>query len=82
MSIFDVSTYNYICDTDTVLDGFIDRLKDHGYKIAACSWCRGYVSRKIAGEIEKYNGRYGTGYKIHTPTTSTTRYHLVTYYIK
>lgn len=34
---------------------------------------RGYVSVKSNGEVEKYNGRYGKGYKIlkHNPDSTT-----------
>ncbi len=46
------------------------------------AWARGYISRKASSDtIEPYSGKYGTGYKVHSASTKSTRYHQVTYYI-
>lgn len=45
----------------------------------------GYVSRstkKEEYEIEPYLGRFGKGYKIHTPCFDSTRYHDISYYVE
>ena len=44
---------------------------------------RGYVSRKNPdGVIEKYKGRFGTGYKRILPRWDTTQYVTVEYYVE
>ena len=43
---------------------------------------RGYVSRKNPeGVMLKYSGKWGTGYKVLTPSWESTRYCYVTYYV-
>lgn len=45
----------------------------------------GYVSRRTLREeykIESYAGRFGKGYKIHTPSFDSTRYHDISYYVE
>lgn len=45
----------------------------------------GYVSRRTKREeykIESYTGRFGKGYKIHTPSFDSTRYHDISYYVE
>lgn len=45
----------------------------------------GYVSRRTTRDeykIESYAGRFGKGYKIHTPSFDSTRYHDVSYYVE
>ena len=44
--------------------------------------CQGYVSRKSAGRVLEYRGRYGVGYVIDTPRRDTTRYIHRTYYVQ
>ena len=44
--------------------------------------CQGYVSRKSAGRVLEYRGRYGIGYVIDTPRRDTTRYIHRTYYVQ
>ena len=44
--------------------------------------CQGYVSRKSAGRVLRYQGRYGVGYVIDTPRRDTTRYIHRTYYVQ
>ena len=45
------------------------------------AWGRGYVSRRSSGYVEKYNGRFGIGVKLHSPCFYSTVYHYVDYYI-
>lgn len=42
---------------------------------------RGYVSRKTAGYIEPYKGRYGVGVRWVYPRYDTTRYCYVEYWV-
>lgn len=42
---------------------------------------RRYVSRKIDGIVEPYNGKFGAGYKVYAPARDSTRYCYVTYYV-
>ena len=42
---------------------------------------RGYISRKSAGKVETYKGRFGEGYIILRPRWDTTNYIFVEYYI-
>lgn len=42
---------------------------------------RGYISRKSAGEVETYKGKFGEGYIILRPRIDTTNYIYVEYYI-
>jgi hypothetical protein len=42
---------------------------------------RGYISRKSAGEVESYKGKFGEGYIILRPRFDTTNYIYVEYYI-
>ena len=43
---------------------------------------QGYVSRKTAGQVLEYRGRYGNGFVIDTPRFDSTRYILRTYYVQ
>lgn len=45
------------------------------------SMARGYVSKKLLGVIEPYNGRYGFGYKWYTNCPKSTRHKLVSYLV-
>lgn len=45
------------------------------------SMARGYVSKKLLGVIEPYNGRYGIGYKWYTNCSKSTRHKLVSYLV-
>lgn len=45
------------------------------------SMARGYVSKKLLGVIEPYNGRYGIGYKWSTNCPKSTRHKLVSYLV-
>lgn len=42
----------------------------------------GYVSRKIYGELYRYEGRYGKGVVIFTNAIESTRYCIAIYYTK
>ena len=42
---------------------------------------RGYESRKGNGHVEKYSGKFGTGYVVISPRWDTTRYVNVEYYL-
>jgi hypothetical protein len=53
------------------------KLKEHHTASA-----RGYISRKSAGVVSKYSGKYGTGYTIGRPRYDTTQYVYLTYYVK
>lgn len=48
------------------------------------AWRRGYVSRKSNAltTVERYEGKFGRGYIVHTPSWSSTLYHHVEYYIE
>lgn len=48
---------------------------------AVNSMARGYVSKKLLGIIEPYNGRYGIGYKWYTNCPKSTRHKLVSYLV-
>ena len=52
-----------------------------GYSEHHTAWARRYVSRKGDGEVESYSGRFGTGYKVYTPSWDSTTYCRVTYYV-
>lgn len=45
------------------------------------SMARGYVSKKLLGIIEPYNGRYGIGYKWTTNCPTSTKHKLVSYLV-
>lgn len=45
------------------------------------SMARGYVSKKLLGIIEPYNGRYGIGYKWSTNCPISTKHKLVSYLV-
>lgn len=45
------------------------------------SMARGYVSKKLLGIIEPYNGRYGIGYKWSTNCPQSSKHKLVSYLV-
>lgn len=52
------------------------------YREHHTSWARRYVSRKNPeGIAEPYKGKWGTGYKVYTPSWRSTNYCYVTYYL-
>lgn len=54
---------------------------EKNYKEHHTSRARRYVSRMSDGVVEKYNGRFGRGYKVFTPAWDSTIYCYVTYYV-
>ena len=65
-----------------LLNDYLDSLKTQGYTRLHDAYSGGYVKRTIEGIIQPYKGRYGEGYTLHTPAWNTTKYHIVTYYVK
>ena len=59
-----------------------EALKDAGYTLHKRSLNRGYVSRKTAGTLEAYQGKYGVGYKWLLPNYCSNRYMTVEYWVK
>lgn len=54
-----------------------------GYKQLHTSLTRGYVSRRNNTQIvEKYKGKFGEGYTVKTCNHDSTRYSLITYFVK
>ena len=60
-----------------------NELIKQGYKLHHTSLKSGYISRKLKdGIIEKYDGRFGTGYTIKKPNFESTKYYFISYYVK
>lgn len=59
----------------------ISDLKKRGYKYHHSALVRGY-QEKGSVTIEKYCGRFGTGYKVYEHNPKSTQYKIVSYYIK
>ena len=59
-----------------------EALKDAGYTLRKRSLNRGYVSRKTAGTLDVYKGKYGVGYKRLLPNYRSNRYMIVEYWVK
>ena len=59
-----------------------EALKDAGYTLRKRSLNRGYVSRKTAGTLDAYQGKYGVGYKWLLPNYCSNRYMIVEYWVK
>lgn len=63
-------------------------LEANGYKHVAYALRQGYVRRNVKGICNTpclvcaYNGKYGTGYTLHSPRYDSTIYHDVVYYVK
>ena len=59
--------------------------KDGTVQESHTAWCRGYVSRKTKEKdypVERYSGRYGKGYVVYSPSTSSSEYCHKTYFIE
>ncbi len=56
-------------------------LEDLGYEYHHTALSRGY-QKKGTLSFEKYNGRFGKGYKVFTHNPNSTQYKIVYYYIK
>lgn len=65
-----------------LLNDYLDSLKADNYVRLHDAYSLGYVKRKIEGIVQPYKGRYGVGYTLHTPAWNTTKYHIITYYVK
>ena len=66
-------------------NGMLDackKLKDAGYTLRKRSLNRGYVSRRTAGTLDAYSGKYGVGYKWLLPNYCSNRYMTVEYWVK
>lgn len=59
-----------------------DITADKNLTLHHTAWGRGYVSRKTAGKVEPYEGRWGKGYKVLRPSWDSTRYIRVEYYVE
>ena len=48
------------------------------------AWKRGYLSRANGGTylVYAYDGRFGKGYTVESPSWDTTWYHRISYYIE
>lgn len=46
------------------------------------SLCRGYVSRKSEGVVDKYVGKFGQGFTLRSPNFESTRYCHITYFVR
>lgn len=57
----------------------LENLKYCGYNVSEQRKISGYISRRCAGIISKYNGLYGTGFKIEFPSFHSTGYHYIIY---
>jgi len=68
--------------TTNTLPTIEEVLADPGLREAHCSWQSGYISRRSKGFVCAYKGRFGEGYTIHTPSWQSTRYSLITYYLR
>ncbi|MCR4718786.1 MAG: hypothetical protein K5768_04065 [Firmicutes bacterium] len=53
-----------------------------GFKFHHTGNRRGYISRKIGGFIEEYEGKFGKGFALILPRYDTTNYVNVEYWIK
>lgn len=69
--------------TNEQWDKQIQKLEQTHY-VHHTSAAKGYISRvyHVSGDIEEYNGKFGKGFKVHSPRWDTTQYHYVTYYIE
>lgn len=50
-------------------------------RLSHSAYKTGYVSRKTAGIVREYHGKFGTGYVIDSPSRTSTRFFLRTYYL-
>lgn len=55
---------------------------EENYTLHHTAWHRGYVSRRLEGYAERYEGRFGKGYRVFYPSWSSTTYCRVAYYIE
>jgi len=61
----------------------VEALNKAGFLERVCtSWYKGYVSRKGDGVALQYQGRYGKGFAVLTPSFKSTQYCYITYFVK
>ena len=60
----------------------VERIKADGYKYHHTGSRRGYVSRRMCGNIEEYEGRFGKGIVLVLPRHDTTQSVNLMYWIK
>jgi len=63
------------------MDDIIDGIDTGILTESHTSWRRGYVSRRSEGIVKPYNGKFGQGWTVETPSWETTQYHHVTYFL-
>ena len=68
--------------TTLTIDDIREMVKNGTLREHHTALARGYISRKSAGVVGKYSGKFGDGYTISYPRHDTTQYHTVVYYIK
>ena len=71
-----------VMPTSQFVKDYIEHMATQGYRVDHIAKCCGYISRKVGGILKEYNGKYGTGFVIHTPRFDQTGYHDVMYLIK
>lgn len=64
------------------LQAVFDILGECSYDHHHSATRKGYISRKNAGELEYYDGRYGKGFIIALPSHTGTMYHTIKYHVK
>ena len=64
---------------EETISNVLGNLEYCGYKVTEPRKISGYVSRRCAGIISRYNGLYGMGYKIEIPSFDSTGYHYIIY---
>lgn len=52
-----------------------------GMKLHHTALARGYISRKIEGTVESYDGVFGKGFKVMKPNFKSSRYVIVEYWV-
>lgn len=73
---------NTVSTTSATISDVIRMRLSGALRIHHHAACQGYVSRKSAGRVLEYRGRFGVGYVIDTPRRDTTRYIHRTYYVQ
>lgn len=74
-----VDTSKYIINN---LQAVFDILGECSYDHHHSATRKGYISRRIAGKLEYYDGRYGKGFIIALPSYTGTMYHTIKYHVK
>lgn len=76
---------NAVCGEYTEYDEWYDAEKailEAGYIPRETVWGSGYIFRNLEAIVEPYSGLYGYGFVVRRPTTKSTRYHYLDYYVK